>query len=166
MKVVLYGSLSANGYFIEANAQYATPQEVLMDFVAHVKKHKNLIVGRKTYDLLLESSSSAVFEGVELVVVSGKPDNISGAHKADSPQAAIEYLKSKGFESALVGGGALLDSSMLSEGLVNELYINILPVLTGPGVTISGGDDSFARLELLESHTLTPSITQLHYTLL
>ncbi len=163
MNVVLYGSLSANGYFVEAGAKYTTPQEVLMDFMTQAKRHKNLILGRNTYDLLLSVSSPAVFEGIELVVVSRGADGAGGAHRVDSPRAAVEYLQEKGFESAFVGGGALLNSSMLKEGLVDELFINLLPVLTGPGINISGADDSFTGLELLETSVLAPGITQLHY---
>lgn len=40
-----------------------------------------------------------------------------------TPREALGYLAAKGFETALIGGGAQLDASFLSEGFVDEVVL-------------------------------------------
>lgn len=92
----MYGSLSANGYLIQASAEHTVPQEIMQDFMAQAHRHKNMIIGHNTYELMQAGARAGAFEGIEVVVVSDKNEETPGAHRVSSPQAAVEYLQQKG----------------------------------------------------------------------
>jgi riboflavin biosynthesis pyrimidine reductase len=100
---------------------------------------------------------------VAYVVVTTDPAPREGAHVAATPEAALAYLAGRGFSTALVGGGAATDASFLSRGLIDELYLNVEPVLTGPGLTIPARAGATTPLTLVGTARLSPDIVQLRY---
>lgn len=52
MKTILYMTLTANGYFAQADETRPITKEILDDFRQFVGKSGNLISGRRTYDLM------------------------------------------------------------------------------------------------------------------
>ena len=79
------------------------------------------------------------------------------AHEEDDSYAffveALNILKQKGFDTALVGGGAQLVNTCLSQGLVDEIYINVYP-LVSKGATFAMSENQ-ANLELIDVNKLT-----------
>lgn len=51
MKTILYMSLFASGQIARPDEKHPIPKEILGDFVQHVRKAGNVVVGRRTYDL-------------------------------------------------------------------------------------------------------------------
>ncbi len=62
-----------------------------------------------------------------------------------------------------MAGGALLYSSFLADRLVDELYLNIVSVLTGPGINVSAADNAYESIELVNSSKLSDKVVQLHF---
>ena len=78
------------------------------------------------------------------------------------PYEALSLLKQKRFDTALVGGGVQLVSAFLSQGLVDEIYLNIYP-LVSKGRTFAISENLETSLELISADKLTNEIVQLHY---
>jgi len=162
MRTILYLSLTANGGFAQASEARPIPREILADFVGIASKMGNLIVGSRTYDMMRGLASRPGFSNIKLVVVSHARCE-SGVATAASPQEALHFLEREGFDVGLVGGGAQLDSSFLSQGLVDEVYLNIEPSLSrGNLCALSGGFEG--ELRLTGTTKLSDSVIQLHYT--
>ncbi len=106
MKTILYMSLTANGYFAQPDQTHPIPKEVLNNFTQFVGKTGNLIIGKRTYDLMRDRIAQGGFSGIEVVIVSHSAFQSNGIGVAPSPHEALEYLERKGFDTALVGGGA------------------------------------------------------------
>lgn len=163
MKAVLYLSLTANGYVAQPDESHPVPKEILGNFVQLIGKIGNLINGRRTYELMHEQTAHGGFHGIELVVVSHSLPQADGIHVATSPLEALHYLEQKGFDTALLGGGAQLDSSFLSQGLIDEIYLNIEPIICNKGIALALNERFEASLEIINWTKLSENIVQLHY---
>src|SRR5262245_38630218 len=104
MKTILYMTLTANGYFAQADETHPIPKEILDNFRQFVGKTGNLINGRRTYELIRARIAQGIFSGIELVIVSHSLRQTEGVSLATSPQEALQHLDQKGFDTALVGG--------------------------------------------------------------
>jgi len=167
MKVVQYMGLMANGCYAmvdETNQSGAVkleeviPKEVNSNFAQTVEKFGNLIIGRRTFDLFRSH-----MPGIETVVLSRSPMKYDGINVVASPVEAINLLEKKGFDTALAGGGAQLVRTFLSQGLLDELYINIYPLIS-EGSTFAKSENFQASLQLIGVEKLSSDIVQLHYS--
>jgi riboflavin biosynthesis pyrimidine reductase len=68
-------------------------------------------------------------------------------------------------KSVLLTGGGKLNSSFLRNNLVDEILLNINPVLLGKGIKIFSEDQFEKNLKLVAVKKLSSSIVQLHYKL-
>jgi len=158
MKIVHYMGLMANGcYAVVDESNQSIPKEVNVNFALSVGKIGNLIIGRRTYELFRSQ-----MPGIETLVISHAPRKYDGVSVVASPAEALSLLEKKGFDTALVGGGAQLVRAFLSQGLVDELYINIYPLI-GKGSTFAISENFQASLELIGVDKLSSDIVQLHY---
>lgn len=122
-----------------------------------------LIVGRRTYNILTKQPEFSEFKDVELVAVSNESfSTIANNHYvANSPKEALEKLKN--FETVIIAGGGILNSSFLNDGLIDEIYLDIEPIALGKGINIFENEDFEVNLELLETRQLSKNEIQLHY---
>ncbi|MGA9762958.1 MAG: dihydrofolate reductase family protein [Gaiellaceae bacterium] len=163
MKTVLYVTLSANGLVTQADGTHPIPPEILRDFAQHVQRAGNVVVGRRTFELMAAQGASGAMAGIATVVVTGSGLKVDGIEVAASPQEALELLERRGCETALVGGGAALDASFLALGLVDEICLNIEPVLMSKGLALESGADRAISLRLVGTATLGENVVQLRY---
>jgi dihydrofolate reductase len=169
MKTILYMTLTANGYFAQADKTHAIPKEILGDLSKSVGITGNIINGRRTYLMgrqsydLLRRQAAQKNLAIEVVIVSDVPLEDKGICVVGSPQEALEHLDQKGLGTALVAGGGQLDSAFLSQGLVDEIYLNILPTMANNGGVLATTGGLEADLLLLGTTKLSDNILQLHY---
>lgn len=112
------------------------------------KEHKAVIFGDKTYFTFpapLPGRLNVVFtldenptatEGVKWVV-NGDPVKV------------LEELERDGYETALLGGGAFINSLFLEKKLIDEIILTYEPLLFGAGLSILSKDTD-TKLKLLE----------------
>ena len=75
----------------------------------------------------------------------------------------MSILEKHGFKKILVGGGGKINSSFMKEGLVDEIIIQIEPLIFGKGIKLFADEDFEAKLKLLETKMLSKNEIQLHY---
>jgi dihydrofolate reductase len=166
MKVTLFMATSINGYVTGQNddTEWVKDTEILYTII---KEYGACVMGRRTYE---ESAKYNAFpyKGALNVVVTHDQQLISGSTEGatftnSSPAELVKLLESKGYEKLLVVGGGNLNSQFLSAGLINEVIIDIHPLVIEKGVKLF--EDVFPRtsLELISSQTLTDGIVQNHY---
>jgi riboflavin biosynthesis pyrimidine reductase len=78
----------------------------------------------------------------------------------------LKLLKERGFKTALVGGGGKLNSSFMKERLVDEIYLEVTPMIFGKGIKVFEDSNFEAKLELLGVKKLSSNEIQLHYKIL
>lgn len=75
----------------------------------------------------------------------------------------ITKLKNQEGNDIIVYGGALFDSSLIKENLIDEYYLFINPAAIGNGKTIFKNLEEIRKFALLESIAFDSGIVLLHY---
>lgn len=168
MKVILYMAMTVNGKIagIDHDTSW-TSKEDWAEFLGMCKRVGNAIIGRKTYEMVKKEGTQlsdilTVVLTHDAALLSKKSPNTIFTDK--HPQDVIAMLEIKGFKEALVAGGGILNSSFLKEALIDELYMDIEPLVLGRGIPLFADGDFEPRLKLLEVKQLDNNQTiQLHY---
>lgn len=165
MKVTLYMAISTNGMIAKSNDDTSwITEEEWNSYSSAVRKAGNLIVGKRTYDILTKQPEFSEFKDVKVVAVSkeGKVDLVGSNHSiAVSPKEALEILKD--FSEVIVAGGGTLNNSFLSENLIDEIYLDIEPIIISGGIPIFKGEEFEKKLKLININKLNEDVIQLHY---
>ncbi len=164
MKIILYMAITANGMISKEDGETPWLETEWKSYNSTVKKFGNLIIGRKTYDLMKGDEFSGLGDPTIVVLTTGK--NLKPAKNiifVNTIQQALDVLKKKGFKTALVGGGGKLNSAFMKDGLVDEIYLDIEPLIFGKGIKLFADAKFEASLELIGIKKLSKNEIQLHY---
>ncbi len=168
MKTILYMAMTVNGKIAkpDGDSEFTSKEDNKL-FVAMCKKVGNAIIGKNTYTYI---HSKGYQQSDILTVVLTHDATLLAKRSAHTiftdkhPRDVLAMLKEKEYKEALVCGGGILNSSFLKEGLIDEIYIDIEPLILGRGIPLFADGDFQPRLKLLEVKTLTNRQTvQLHY---
>jgi len=75
----------------------------------------------------------------------------------------VSSLKRKEGKDIYVDGGAEIANEMLSENLIDEFYISVIPILLGNGISLFNNSRPQVRLKLISTKTYNKGLVQLHY---
>jgi dihydrofolate reductase len=167
MKVIIYMGISINGYIAKEDGDSEwTSEEDLKGFYSHSKSAGNIILGRNTFQSAMDYGYFPFPDALN-VVMTHKPLKNEWGDKVlvtdQPPQWVLTKLEELGFKEAFIAGGGKLNSSFLKEGLVDEIYLDVEPLLLGKGIPVFAPEDLEIELELLESKNLNSNTIQLHY---
>lgn len=174
MKTILWATLTANGNYQRNDPRRPPRAEALSDFAAHVEATGNFIVGRRTFEAFAAQQAPAGVPGggatapsamgtATIVVVSSKA--LPGMVVARSPHEALALVQERGFSTALIAGGEALHNAFLAADLVDELVINVAPVLEDPGFKLTLPEGKHRSIFLVETKPLGGGVVQLRYDL-
>jgi dihydrofolate reductase len=132
-------AMSLDGYIAGPKGEYdwliADPE---IDFRAIFAQFDTLLIGRKTFELMVEAGR-AVTPGKKTFVFSRtlrQSDYPKVTIVADKQAEKVAALKKKrGKDIWLFGGGSLFHS-LLKEGLVDTVEVAVEPVLLGGGIPL------------------------------
>lgn len=167
MKVMLIANVSANGkVLITENPHYHEPREALAFFIQYGNRIGNIILGRKTFDMLDGGLGNAkrAFPNADLVIMSLSTDVIGDYTVLDTAQGVLKYYADKGFEEILVGGGTGIYNLFLEQELITDIYFNYIPVIVGDGGVLGYSEKLATQFKIVEQKLLTPEIIQVHYS--
>ena len=85
---------------------------------------------------------------------------------AGSPNEASRTLKERDFHNVVVCGGGVLNSSFMKKNLIDELILDIQPLLFGKGIRLFSDASFETRLSLIGAHKLSEDALQLRYRVL
>jgi dihydrofolate reductase len=124
---------------------------------AYWKTIDTILMGRKTYEVAVRGSKGkSPYPGMKSYVFSKtlKPDAHSHVTmvSADAADFVRNLKKQPGKDICLMGGGELANS-LFEAGLIDEIGLNIHPVLLGSGIPLFHEMSRQINLELLESQT-------------
>lgn len=164
MKTILYMAMTANGYIAKKddNTSWISNKE-WDSYSAMIRKVGYMIIGHRTYDILTKQPEFNELKDVKIVVVSHQDfKTLANNHlTARTPQEALGLLKDS--DEVVVAGGGQINSAFIKEGLIDEIYLDIEPIVFGKGIQLFAPEDFEYQLELLETTKLDANIIQLHY---
>ncbi len=122
-----------------------------------------LVVGHRTYNILTKQPEFAEFKDVKLVVVAQDDfQTLTENHLvAHSPKEALNLLS--GFKQVIVAGGGMLNASFMAENLVDEIFIDVEPIILGQGIPLFRDKEFERNLKLVGQKKISDNEIQLHY---
>lgn len=161
MNTKIYMATSLDNFIARKNDDTDFLSEAGWDnFTKIVTAARCLIIGRRTYEIMLNDGNFDSFDDAIALVVVSKTLKEADHKVVSSPQEALDHLSSKGFDTALVCGGSKLNASFLAAGLVNELQLDIEPVILGQGIPLFAETDlDTTALELIKTDKLPNDTT-------
>lgn len=155
MKVTIMMSMSLNGIIcLEDRTESFLSKDGGKLITSLSAKVGSIILGRGTYENVINNlGDSVVWNSAKIpkVVVTSNPDYevVDDYISVTSPEAAIELLKAKGVTQTALVGGSKLTSAFMASGLVDEIWIDVEPVVVGKGVPLFKPKEFEVRTELL-----------------
>ena len=102
-----------------------------------------VVIGRRTFDVVLKLGHLALYGKKPVVVLSSRPLDFSSVkggvveQMSGEPAEIVTQLKARGFKHAYIDGGITIQR-FLAAGLIDRLVITRVPVLIGAGIPLFG----------------------------
>ena len=169
MRVVTFGVANSLDNFI-ARPDQATDWLTWTDEVAEIsseywKTIDTVVMGRKTYEVALKMGTSS-YPGAKNYVLSRSfkaPPNADVEVSAEEAVAFMRRRKQQPGKGICVLGGGELAHSLFAADLIDEVGVNIQPVLLGSGIPLFLPLSKQLNLELAEHKVLKNGCVYLRY---
>ena len=125
-----------------------------------------VVMGRRTYEVAARSGSGGGYPGVKTYVFSRTlKESSDGALTFVSEDAAefVRRLKNEDGKDICVMGGGVLAKSLFEADLIDEVGLNIHPVLLGSGIPLFYEMSRQIDLELIKNQQLSDGCVVLTY---
>ena len=133
----------------EANA--VVPEGEDCGYQKFIDSVGTLIMGRNTFEKVWSFGQWCygkmpviVLSGNQLGIPSDVPNTVT--HSSEHPRALLDRLSSEGIEHVYVDGGATIQS-FLSEGLIDQVTVAVIPILLGEGISLFGSLEKDIKLK-------------------
>ncbi len=168
MKVILWMGMSLNSMIARDNSEEDfISHDTWLEWLKWIKQSGCLVWGRKTHQIVKTWPKEYFndIKNVKKIIVSSdlKYDAGDGFSAASSPQQAIEMLSDEGFSSLVLTGGSKLNSSFAQQGLIDEVILNVEPVIIGKGIPLFSSQIFDLKLSFTGMTKLTDDLIQLKY---
>ena len=166
--IAVYMHVTVNGMIARVDNSDFSSELARSDFLKTIKKYRVNVIGRNTFNVASKSDYFPVGD-LNIIVTKHKIklqktwENVIVTNK--NPKDIIKIIESKGYGKAMVAGGKLA-TSFLKEGFVNELYLNVEPIVFGGGIPIFADENFEKKLELLKVKRFSKDEIRLHYKVL
>lgn len=167
---ILYIAMSLDGFIAKPGDDIQFLMRVAREgedygYGSFIKTVDTVIMGRKTYDKVLSMGVAFPHGDKECYILTRTAREGSGNLRfyTDDMKILVNQLKQKPGKNIFIDGGAEITNALLKEGLIDELYISIIPVILGNGVRLFGEGNPETGLMLQGSRHFETGLVQLHY---
>lgn len=130
-----------------------------------LKTIDTVIVGRKSFEKVLSLGFDYPHSDKEVYIISRTPKPNIGSfrfYSSDLVELVLKLKKLKG-KNIYCDGGAEIANVLLKNNLIDELYISIIPILLGNGISLFNKDLPENNLNLISAKTYEKGLVHLHY---
>ena len=137
MKLILIMAMTADGIIGRTKSHFPdwTCSEDKRMFKEVSQKAGVVIMGSRTFDTI-----GKALPGRLNVVMTRRPQHYESAEGllfwSDSPQALMDELADRGYKTAVLAGGATINSLFVRHRLIDEILLTIAPKLFGQGLSL------------------------------
>jgi dihydrofolate reductase len=172
-KVILGVAVTLDGFIEGLNGEYdwcLTDQDYGMsEFLDRID---SIFLGRKSYELVLEvekkdPAAHNPFREHKHYVFSNSLRSVSDGMILISGdvKTKVNEIKSKAGKDIWLFGGASLTTYFINEGLLDEMWLAIHPILLGSGKKLFSDINRQIKLSLLDSKTYSTGLISMTYAL-
>lgn len=144
-KVVLYIAMSLDGYIAQPDGSVEWLYDVKGDggdngYAAFYNTIGTLIMGRLTYEIVLQLSEEFLYKGKPCYITTRNPSQYENAPDlffTDEPMSElVPRLKETSKGDIWLAGGGQMVQVFLQEGLLDEAVIAVIPKVLGEGIPL------------------------------
>ena len=164
-----YVATSVDGLISDANGSvdWLRPFfEIDYGFHGFLNSIDTVVMGRRTYERLLNSTKTNPYEGKRFVVLSHMRSN--GPHAdlfwSGPLRGLMARLEAMGSKSIWIVGGGSVAGTFLESGLLDEVQQFVMPLVLGSGTPLFGPVRETVPLYLKTSRSFPNGVLQLHYS--
>ncbi len=162
MKVFIIAAITADGFIGRDSGHSAdwTGKADKKVFVRLTKEAGVMVMGSKTF-----ATIGRALPGRRTIVYTSRPEKlkVEGVEATNEPpKVLLARLEKEGAQAVAICGGATIYDLFMREGLVDELYLTVVPIVFGSGVTLFASEQT-VNLELLNLTALEDGAILLHY---
>ncbi|MBC7390890.1 MAG: dihydrofolate reductase family protein [Opitutaceae bacterium] len=183
-KLIFFMHTSLDGFVAGPNGEmnWISVDEEIFDFVGTMTDNADTaLYGRVTYEMMQsywpnagkepnaskhDKEHSEWYNKVSKVILSRTISEkgllntrVISDHLADN----INKIKSEVGKNIIIFGSPRASQSLLSEGVIDEFWLFINPILLGKGMPLFNGITNTSKLKLIESKTFACGVIALHY---
>jgi dihydrofolate reductase len=169
-KLILYIATSADGYIAAPGDDLGFLGKVEKagedyGYASFVSEVDTVILGRRTYEWVLQHAPDYAHDGRETYIVTRTPrESIGNRHFYTGDLAGlVANLKAKEGKTIFCDGGAEVVHQLLKRELIDEFVISIIPVFVGDGIRLFKDGRPGTDLELVDVKSFDTGLVQLHY---
>jgi len=165
MKTVLYIATTLNGYIATTKDDAPWSMEVFENYYTYIKQTGNIIVGRRTYEIMKDVGEFAELGNPFTVVVTSQNifKNTEKTRFVPSIKQALREVEDMGFTTAVIGGGSQLNTSALKAGVIDEIEIDIEPFIFSNGIPLFESSDIQLNLRLIGTTKINANTLHVQY---
>lgn len=169
MKVILYMATSINGRITVGASD--------SDWVADWKEFEkmflhcgNILMGKNTYKIWGDEFPdnrvlNVVMTSDQKLLKQKTADNVIFTNK--SPQQVIKLIAAKGHKQIMLIGGEKLNTSFLKANLIDEIWLDIHPLIIGKGLEVFANIKKYIKkLKRLGVKKLNEDLVQIRYKII
>lgn len=158
-------AISIDGFIAkkDGDSDWVSPVDSA-NFEQKIKEKGCIIVGRRTFDQY--QGDLYPVKDVTNIVLTSDPSLKSEKNNvvyAQSPKGAVKAIQERGHDKALLIGGGTTNGLFLKEGLIDEVFLSVHPLMLGSGIKLFEGVETDIKLKFLDQKELGEGLTQLHY---
>lgn len=173
-KLILGLAITLDGYIEGPNGEYDwcfTDQDYgLNDFFTHVD---SIFIGRKSYEMLqqyADSNNGEIVPGMPAMTEYVFSRTLTSVKKgavliSENSITEARRIKEQPGKDIWLFGGAALANTLIKEGLVDEFWLSVHPILLGSGKPLFRENDSRTSLSLLECKSYESGLVSLRYSI-
>jgi len=173
-KLILGLAVTLDGYIEGPNGEYDwcfTDQDYgLNEFFDRVDA---IFIGRKSYEMAqqyTDSNNGEIVPGMPKMTEYVFSKTLKSVKEgsvliSEGSIAEAKRIKEQSGKDIWLFGGASLTDSLIKEGLVDELWMSVHPILLGSGKALFRNNDERTKLTLLESKTYETGLVSLRYSI-
>lgn len=159
-KVVFGGANSLDNYFARKDDSVdwlLWSDEVGKIMADYFKSFDTIVMGRRTYEVALRMGHNAATPGMKTFVFSRKLKSRKTKGLEITSEDVVEFvrrIKHEDGKDICIMGGGLLAKPLFEANLIDEIGLNIHPVLLGSGIPLFYEMNHQIDLELIDCKTL------------
>ena len=163
MKTIMYMTMSANGMIARGDDETPWSEESWESMKKVARSCKVMIIGRRTYEIMLGADEFRKIGNPYTIVISKESirrrENFAFVNNITAAMNAAKRTKAK---KVLIGGGCMTNSSFLDRNLVDEIQLDIEPIVIGSGIKLFDGNFE-SRLKLVKATKISKNVVHLKY---
>jgi dihydrofolate reductase len=166
-KVVLGLAVSLDGYIEGPKGEYDwcfTDQDYGLS--AFFKKVDAIFMGRKSYEMAQSAGGQSPWKGMTTYVFSNTLKEVKGKNVkliSGNTTNTVKKMKEEEGKDIWLWGGADLTTSFINEGLIDEYWLSVHPILLGAGKSLFQGILERKKLKLKEHKVYETGLVSLIY---